>query len=632
MPNYIDSAYGLAVPQAWPTNGHTRDDMDGYTRVGLTERLAELELAAEDAGWLREAAWNDRDFSRDGLKRILRLSRLSYLKNPLIQRGVNVQAVYVWGQGVDIRAADDAINEVVQAFLADKQNQSELTSHEARVSKEKELQVTGNLFFCFFTRPASGKVRIRSIPVDEILAVITNPDDQMEPWYYKRQYVRAELDTINGATRDSVEIAYYPAWRYHPDVKPPTIGNAVVYWDVPVYHVKVGGLRDMRFGVPETYAALDWARAVKADLEDYATTKRALSRFAWNMTTKGGAKGVAAAKTKMGTTLGNSDPYTETNPPPLTGSMFISGEGTQLQPMRTSGAQPSTDDGRRLWLMVASAMGLPETFFGEASVGSHATAKTLDRPTELKMRDRQVLWTDIFKDILEYVIDQEATAPGGTLQGTVEYDADGERYVDLGVDADGNERDRQVEVNFPPMLERDALQRVGAVVQAITLGGYPSAGTFDKRTATQLLLQALSEDDIDQTLDRLAPDDGVPLLPPVLPTAAEPPKVNAPAHPQIAKPAVNPPDDTGAEKDVQEAARAVRESRGHTGDLNDAMVDAVRELRAAIRPIARRELRERAVIVAKPVTTQVTKLVERNADGQIVSVTERHEPIAEETT
>jgi hypothetical protein len=593
LPDYIDSTYGLALPRPWSTNGHARNgsfDEGDYTSVRLNERLAELELASEDIGWSREAAYTDRDFSRDGLKRIIRLARLSYLKNPLIQRAVNVQAYYVWGQGFEVRAADDDVNLIVQAFMDDKQNQSILSSHEARVAREKQLAVTGNLFFCFFIRPATGTVRVRMIPVDEVLSIVTNPDDQMETWYYQRQYTRTELNTQNGALTNDVTIEYYPDWRYHPDIEPPTIGDKIVHWDIPVYHVKVGGLDEQRFGVPEVYAALDWARAVKADLEDYATTKKALSRFAWNMTTRGGAKGVAAAKTKLGTTVGTNDSgqFIETNPPPLTGSMFISGEGTQIQPMRTAGSQPSTDDGRRLWLMVASATGLPETFFGEASVGSHATAKTLDRPTELKMRDRQVLWSDIFKDILEFVIDVAATAPGGMIHGAVTYDPNGERYIDLGVDADGNPIDRQVEVNFPPMLERDALQRVGAVVQAITLGGYGSAGTFDKRTAVQLLLQALGEDDIDDMLDRLAPVDDVPLLPPVLPTADNPPNTKTPSHPQMGKPDVNPADDTGNEK-------VVNESR-HAADF----IDALRELRAAVRPIARRELRER-VGVPKPV-------------------------------
>jgi len=573
LPNYVESSTGLLAPQPWPTNGRVHESDDGYRSVGLSERIAELEFATEDALWLREAAYNDRDFSRDGLKRILRLARLSYLKNPLIQRGVNVQAYYVWGQGVDIRSPDDEINLVVQAFLADKSNQSELTSHEARMSREKELHVTGNIFFCFFIRPASGTVKVRSIPVDEVLEIITNPDDGQEPWYYKRQYTRALLDYQNGITRDNIEVAYYPDWRYQPATRPATIGTSAVHWDIPVYHVKTGGLRDMRFGVPEIYAALDWARAVKSDLEDYATVKRALSRFAWNMTTKGGAKGVAAAKTKMNTTIGTtSDAFIETNPPPGTGSMFIAGEGTQLNPIKTVGAQPNTDEGRRLWLMVASAMGLPETFFGEASVGSHATAKTLDRPTELKMRDRQVLWSDIIKDILAFAIEQNASAPGGTLAGIWSYDLDGNRVLSLGTDPEtGEERSSIVEVSFPPMLERDAKERVEAVVSAITLNGFGSAGTFDKQTAVQLLLQALAEDDIDQMLDRLAPEEGTPLLPPAPPV--EPASTSAR---RLASTGQGGSASKGGGAPTPADARANNEA---------AMVEAVREMRASLQAL-----------------------------------------------
>ena len=57
----------------------------------LTERIAELELALEDSGWLQLGGESLDEFSRDGLTTITRLSRLFYLKNPLVRRGVDVQ-------------------------------------------------------------------------------------------------------------------------------------------------------------------------------------------------------------------------------------------------------------------------------------------------------------------------------------------------------------------------------------------------------------------------------------------------------------------------------------------------------------------------------------------------------------
>ena len=72
--------------------------------------------------------------------------------------------------------------------------------------------------------------------------------------------------------------------------------------------------------------------------------------------------------------------------------------------------------------MVAAATGLPESFFGDVSVGTLATARSLDRPTELKFHSRQTLWADVLRDLLGYVIDQAVTAPRGQLQGTVATD------------------------------------------------------------------------------------------------------------------------------------------------------------------------------------------------------------------
>ncbi len=54
------------------------------TNILLEERLAELELALEDQEWLKLSLTGEREFSREGLGKIVRLSRLMFLKNPLI--------------------------------------------------------------------------------------------------------------------------------------------------------------------------------------------------------------------------------------------------------------------------------------------------------------------------------------------------------------------------------------------------------------------------------------------------------------------------------------------------------------------------------------------------------------------
>lgn len=486
-------------------DGHTLETMQAqylFDVEYLQERIAALELALEDTDWIRMGFESDREFSRTGLKKIAEYSRIMYLKNPLIQRGINVQRDYVFGQGVVIQAEDPDVDEVVQAFLNDDKNKTELTSHQARTGKEVELSIEGNIFFVFFPSKATGRVLIRTIQADEIEEIICNPEDSKDPWYYKRVWSVKRLDMASGSFEQESRTAYYPDWRYQPRNKPGQIGSHPIEWDSPVYHMKVGGLPSMKFGVPESYAALDWAKAYKSFLEDWATIVRAYARFAWNVVTKS-RKGVQAAKKKLASTLSTSSE--EKNPSPSVGSFFVGTEGESVAPIRTAGATTSAEDGRRLLLMVAATMGLPETFFGDVSVGTLATARTMDRPTELKIVSRQTMWEDAFTAILDYVVLWAVRA--GSVKGTIVDEEDGTPTVELEVDPEtGEPRSAAVRVEFPPVLEHDTNQTVSSIVDAATLKGSTSAGTIDMKTVSRLLLTTLGVDDVEALLDMMYPE------------------------------------------------------------------------------------------------------------------------------
>lgn len=467
------------------------------------ERLAELELALEDQGWQRLMFEGEREFSREALKRIMALSRLMYLKNPLISRAVTLQASYVWGQGVSIKADDEATNQIIQEFLDDQANKAELTSHQARMMKETDLQVLGNIFFVFF-EDVRANVKVRSIPPEEIADIISNPEDAKEPWFYKRVWKENRWNANSGTYEGGVRTAYYPDWRYQPGPgqRVQTVGQGdPVQWSSPVFHLKVGGMSDMKFGVPETYAAIDWARAYKEFLEDWSSITRALSRFAWSLTTTGGNQGIQAAKAKLNTTLGQAGASAETNPAPLAGSTFIQNPGTKMEPMRTSGATVSPEDGRRLLLMVAAATGFPESFFGDVSVGTLATAKSLDRPTELMIRDRQTLWADAHRAILQYVISKRRGPRRQLIRG--------------------GEEEEEIDVSFPSILEHDVDAEIKAIVNAATLDGKPLAGTIELEKVAELVLTALGVEDVEGVLAGMDFD-----------ALAQPPADDEPDNPQ----------------------------------------------------------------------------------------------------
>lgn len=484
----------------------------------LSERLAALEMALETADWRRLTMDAEQEFSRDGLRQITKLTRIMALKNPLVKRGVEVQRLYVWGQGWSVKAADEDIDEVLTSFFDDPANVVEL-GHQALGQKETELQVEGNLFFVFFPNAVTGRVRVRSIPFDEIESIVCNPEDRKETWYYRRQWTQESVNVATGAAETRQMAAYYPCWRYTPTVKPATIGSVPVRWESPLYHIRGNaGYSNWMFGLSEIYASIDWARAYKEFLEDWASIVRAYRRFAFQLSTPGGKQGIAAAKAKLGTTYGNSGTGSETNPPPVVGSTFITGGDAQLTPVRTSGATVSAEDGRRMLLMVAASVGLPETFFGDVSVGTLATAESLDRPTELAMKDRQTLWADIYNAIFDYVLLWAVKAPQGPLRGlgmvqrTVE-DGQARETVDWNAGIDPH-----IDIDFPPIIAGNMEARIRSIVSAATLDGKAPAGTLDLATVARLALSALGEDDIDELMARLFPDGVTPAQ---APTPAE---------------------------------------------------------------------------------------------------------------
>lgn len=519
----------------------------------LEESIHDLEMELHSDGWRELIVDADQQFSRVGLRDISEISRIMAIKNPLVKRGVDLYKLYVWGQGMSVRAADDEINDVIQAFMDDHKNIVELTGHQARMAKEGEMLTDGNLFLVPFVNALTGKVRLRSIPFREIEDVICNPDDAKEPWFYRRIRSAQTTSIISGSTTVTTETVYHPDWRYNPVTKLSYIGGNRIEWDQPVFHLKTGGYSDWKFGLSEVYAAIDWGTAYKSFLEDWASIVRAYRRFAFQLTAKGGKKGIAAAKSKLNSTYGR--PGEETNPAPVTGSTFVAGEGVSLSSINHSNATVKAEDGRRLLLMVAAVFGVPETFFGDTSVGNLATAKSLDRPTELAMMDRQSFWKSVHAQLFEFVLRWAVKAPRGALRGlgrierVIEYD----QIVESVVWKDSV--DDQVDIDFPPIVQQELKDRIEAIAKAAErLGKYDSAVPI----IAKMLLVALGEDDVDDILKKIFPNGEVPETNELVPPQLVPPQPGDSADPQ-------------ADEDAEEQAQIER-----------MMVEAVRELREAL--------------------------------------------------
>lgn len=477
------------------------------TNEHIRESMADLEARMYEPGWQKLTAYAEQEFTREGLQRITAACRVMAIKNSLIKRGLSLRNAYVWGQGVQISARANGkqrgqqdVNAAVQGFLDDDGNRRVFSSPQAREETERQLGTDGNVFYALFTSPRTGRVQVRSLPWDEITDVICNPEDRSDPWFYRREWW--EDHRTERGVQQVRRVAYYPALGYNPRFKPPRLNFPVygdstlaeVYWDAPVYHIKVNGLKGWKFGLPDAYAAIDWAAAYKDFLTDWATLIKALSRFAWRLTSKGSKQ--AAAKARIAAAP-RTDPYS--GDPMRAGATALTTPDMSLEAIPKSGATIDSESGRPLAAMVAAALDVPVTMLlgDPGTTGNRATAETLDSPTERGMDLRRNVHGEALRAILNYVIDQAVKAPQGALKGTVRRDEDGREVVELDGDTD-----RALDISWPDIEDIDPAVVIDAIVKADATTYLPPL------VVARLLLEALGVSDVDEILDRLTDDAG----------------------------------------------------------------------------------------------------------------------------
>lgn len=442
----------------------------------LESRLQQLELEMAEQGWTRLGDNAGREFNRQALGNIIDLARIMTLKNPLINRAVDVGALYVWGQDLSVKTAHDLVKLVCDRF--DQDNTKTVTGQQASRLLDVERRVAGNIFLALFTNRITGNVTVRPVPIEEMTRIITNPEDRVDVWYYERTWYEQAVNGTTGAERR----AAYPDIDYQPVDRPASLatanGTIEIRWDSPVMHIKSGAFLHWLWGVPEVYAALDWATAFKGMLEDDATRSRALSKIAVRITTDGGKPAVDAAKARLASTLGVGNGR-DTNPPPAAGATFVGDKSVGYDPIKLAGTMLDPDHSKNARLMVASAIGLPDTILsGDVDQGTLATAKSLDRPTELSYAEDREVWKEVRGRLYQFAIDADLAATRGILPKTLTAD------------------ERQVDLSFPDLLEPDVTARVTAVNTA--------APFLPEELTARLMMTALNVENIDEELAKLA--------------------------------------------------------------------------------------------------------------------------------
>ena len=475
----------------------------------LTEALDDTLrlLRSDEAGWSLFGEQPGR-ITREELRKIVVLATRMAIVDPLIKRGVSLRCAYVWGEGIAVAAeqedgAEQDVNAVVQSFLDDQA--TSWGSIAARVERERAFATVGEYFRTFKT-DSRGRVQVRTIEPEQIVRILTNPDDVASPWFYERRYTPTRTDATRATSPAPQEVReLHPALDFLPSDRPDEYAGLPVRWDYPILHSLVNRVGDR--GTPDAYAAITWARGYKSFLEDCAKLYRALAEIAFRATAKTKA-GAQQIRTRLvpGSPVGRREEVTALGageaPQDVAnrriGATAVQPEGQTFEAVNKSGAAIAPEQGRPFAALIAAALdvSIVELLADPGITGARAVAETLDRPTKTIFgQRRQVHQADEVR-VLRHVVREAIRA--GRLAGTI--DEDDERDTEIPVLAG----DQPVSFTFD-WPELDSMD-VATVVKAIT--DAEALHLIPQPVWARLLLAAFNVDNVDEILDQITDEDG----------------------------------------------------------------------------------------------------------------------------
>ncbi len=405
------------------------------------ERIVEGRSSAEGGEWGMGSEllsrWEWRRISRDigagddldveSHREILRRAYAAWCRSPLAGQIVNLTTWFVMGKGVGFTARDERVQEALNRFWGDPENDMPVMQH----WMSNELQIYGEIFCRFFVNPINGAVRMALVDPLEIREIVTDPDDIRKPVAYLREYRRRGIPSewIDAFTRDG-SLGWTP--MEDETVREVIDGNEVL-------HVKVNNVSNRKRGLSELYRVLNWLDAYERWLEDRVNINRARGTFAF-------LRKVPTVPSRAAGPFETDSSGKYIVPKP--GSILVVHESEEWEVLAPSiGADDAKEDGRALKLMIAAGSGIFEHYFGDPSTGNLATARSMELPMVKKFEDRQRLFEGVFGKIFRRVIDAAISA--GVLPGDI---------------------DRTVEVSFPPIVPEDVEMLTKTLVSQVKSG------------------------------------------------------------------------------------------------------------------------------------------------------------------
>jgi hypothetical protein len=399
---------------------------------------------------------------------VIKESRSMYTNDVLTGHIIDLWTDFGFGMTVDIVPREKSAVKVWDEFWKAPRNRPVLNPRDIH-GLSRDILTDGEVFFVFFVSTLDGTATLRTIPSEQMIDRVTDPDDGQTVIYWIREWT-PKKDGVS-------QKVYYRDWtasdedviRVHPPegMKDGADGRsnttAIV---LPAQHKKRNGR-----GWPLMTAGFPWSRSYRDFLQDRAAVAKAVASIVDKVKIKGNDRTLDVLRRRLESTMASTDRGIEGNPPAVAGSRFLENEGVDLTRMSlTTGAVDAEKDGGAFLNQATIAGRIFPHWAGRGESFRLATATSMETPVLRAFNRYQLFWSSVWEDMVRIILDMA------------------EKYGGKGTFAD-----KEADVNTDSILQTD-LTVVATIIGA--LDDLYSAGLITEQTAApaadQLIRMSLS--------------------------------------------------------------------------------------------------------------------------------------------
>lgn len=393
-------------------------------RVGLIEQVNPMLIGgidADDWKYRRLTGKSDKDLPQFQRDKLLRIAYWLYLTNPIARRILELSKEYVVGEGINFSAAEEPVQEVLEAHWNDPVNNWDLKQH----CKILELGLYGEQIYPVFVNRVNGHVRLGYIDPLLVKGVKTDPDN-----------IEIPLEIILKSSPGEPE-RVLPIIRRDEEPNSETFGRLVGGESkgsdaAGTFFFAINKVSNATRGVSDLACLADWLDIYDQTLFSAAERAQLASSFVWDVKLEGFNQEQIQG-------------WLKSNPTPKPGSLRAHNEKVTWNAVSPDlKAEDMSRHVRTVRNQVLAGAGFPEHWFAEGGDVNRATALEMGDPTLKKLTARQRYFKHMIEHIFRFVIDQAVIA--GKLSDSL---------------------DLSFEVNTPDMSVRD-MAKVAAVLNQAT--------------------------------------------------------------------------------------------------------------------------------------------------------------------